>query len=108
MSDDIVARIRDAFGHDTFWDTDAPPLLEDAVAEIERLRAGWIPVSERLPADRSRVLVAMMGVVWPATYRPDTKKKFVLDGSDKFQRINFFSSISHWMPFPEPPRWPPR
>jgi len=36
--DDIAAKIRDALGQDTFWDTDAPPLLEEAVAEIERLR----------------------------------------------------------------------
>lgn len=37
-SDDIVDRIRFALGRDTFWDTDAPTLLEDAVKEIERLR----------------------------------------------------------------------
>jgi hypothetical protein len=36
--DDIAAKIRDALNQDTFWDTDAPPLLEEAVAEIERLR----------------------------------------------------------------------
>jgi predicted DNA binding protein len=35
---DIVERIDDALRHDTFWDTDAPPLLNDAVAEIKRLR----------------------------------------------------------------------
>lgn len=35
---DIVERIEESFRHDTFWDTDAPPLLEDAVAEIARLR----------------------------------------------------------------------
>jgi hypothetical protein len=35
---DIVERIEDALGHDTFWDTDAPPLLKDAVSEIKRLR----------------------------------------------------------------------
>lgn len=35
---DIVERIREALRQDTFWDADAPPLLEDAVAEIERLR----------------------------------------------------------------------
>jgi len=35
---DIVERIEEAFRHDTFWDTDAPPLLSDAVAEIKRLR----------------------------------------------------------------------
>jgi hypothetical protein len=45
MSEDIVERIREAFRHDTFWDTDAPPLLKDAVAEIERLRA-MLPSAE--------------------------------------------------------------
>jgi hypothetical protein len=35
---DIVERIEEALRHDTFWDTDAPPLLKDAVAEIKRLR----------------------------------------------------------------------
>jgi len=35
---DIVERIEEALRHDTFWDTDAPPLLSDAVAEIKRLR----------------------------------------------------------------------
>ena len=35
---DIVERIEYALGRDTFWDTDAPPLLNDAVAEIKRLR----------------------------------------------------------------------
>jgi hypothetical protein len=49
---DIVERIEEAFRHDTFWDTDAPPLLSDAVAEIKRLRRDrqWIAVSQmRLP-----------------------------------------------------------
>jgi arginine/ornithine N-succinyltransferase beta subunit len=35
---DIVERIEEAFQWDTFWDTDAPPLLRDAVDEIKRLR----------------------------------------------------------------------
>ena len=35
---DIVERIEEAFKWDTFWDTDAPPLLKDAVAEIASLR----------------------------------------------------------------------
>ena len=35
---DIVERINDALGQDTFWDTDAVPLLTDAVAEIKQLR----------------------------------------------------------------------
>ena len=35
---DIVERIEEALRHDTFWDTDAPPLLKDAVSEMKRLR----------------------------------------------------------------------
>jgi hypothetical protein len=51
-----------------------------------------------------RVLVVVHGgVVWGGSYRPDTKKKFVLDGSAAFQRMNFLKSITHWMPLPEPP-----
>ena len=65
----------------------------------------WIPVEERLPERKMRVLVAIRGcVVWGGSYRPDTKKKFVLDGSDAFQRMNFLKSITHWMPLPEPPK----
>ena len=68
----------------------------------------WIPVGERLPEACAQVLVALMGIVYLATYRPDTKKKFVLHGSDRLRLTNFFSEISHWMPSPQPPEWPPR
>jgi hypothetical protein len=65
---------------------------------------GWVPVEERLPERKMRVLVAIRGcVVWGGSYRPDTKKKFVLDGSDAFQRMNFLKGITHWMPLPAPP-----
>ena len=104
MSDDIVARIREAFGHDTFWDTDAPPLLEDAVAEIERLRAGWIPVSEQLPPppaseweDGVRVLAWSKGNgIDPAWFYRD---------SEYGDRWSWDSTTqpTHWMPLPEPP-----
>lgn len=82
---------------------------EEAVEAAKKLSTAgeWIPVSERLPEQRMRVLVAMRGgVVWGGSYRPDTKKKFVLDGSDAFQRMNFLESITHWMPLPQPPEWP--
>jgi hypothetical protein len=49
---DIVERIEDAFRHDTFWDTDAPPLLNDAVAEIKRLRT----LAEHTTRDECSVL----------------------------------------------------
>jgi hypothetical protein len=98
---DIVARIEDALGQDTFWDTDAPPLLNDAVAEIKRLRKErcWIPVSEQLPEDGQSVIACfegggMTGQVGEATFN---------------KRGGWFSTergawcASHWMPLPEPP-----
>jgi hypothetical protein len=101
MSDDIVARIREALGHDTFWDTDAPPLLEDAVAEIERLRAGWIPVSERLPERGGAVL----GFLARSTTEGDHDYHMAWRHMDDRPglRWNGPGEPSHWMPLPKPP-----
>ena len=55
---DIVERIEDALERDTFSDTDAPPLLTDAVAEIKRLREAI-----RLIADQYATLTVQGGNV---------------------------------------------
>ena len=59
---DIVKRIEEAFRHDTFWDTDAPPLLSDAVAEIKQLREAIRRLAEQdatLSVQGSNVTVTM-------------------------------------------------
>jgi len=98
---DIVERIEDALRHDTFGDTDAPPLLNDAVAEIKRLRneRRWIPVSEQLPEDGQSVVACfegggMTGQVGEATF--NKRGGWFLTERGAW-------SASHWMPLPEPP-----
>jgi hypothetical protein len=103
----IVERIEDALGQDTFWDTDAPPLLTDAVAEIKRLRneRRWIPVSERLPETPSGEweIHGVCVLAWS-----------LLNGHDTawFERDKEYgnrwswecvSDPTHWMPLPESP-----
>jgi hypothetical protein len=95
---DIVQRIEEAFRHDTFWDTDAPPLLNDAVAEIKRLRTErrWIPASERLPEDGENVLACFekSGGVGCATF---------VERYKWFETDRGCFGATHWMPLPEPP-----
>lgn len=102
---DIVERIEDALGQDTFWDTDAPPLLNDAVAEIKRLRTErrWIPVSERLPEDGQNIIAcfafgSVVGEVGEATFNKR-------DGW--FYNEHGAWGATHWMPLPEPPETDP-
>ena len=98
---DIVERIEEAFRHDTFWDTDAPPLLNDAVAEIKRLRTErcWIPVSERLPEDGENVIVCFEG----GGIRGHVGEVTFSKRDGWFCNEHGCWSASHWMPLPEPP-----
>ena len=96
---DIVERIEDALGQDTFWDTDALPLLSDAFAEIRRLRNErcWIPVSERLPEEDVDVLVMTNYGMHVADL--DEDGTWNASHGDSWQ----FPEPTHWMPLPEPP-----
>ena len=66
----------------------------------------WIPVSERLPGKRCRVLVSwgITGHITMAWFRPDKKRKRFLYEVDGFNDLKDSQAyITHWMPLPAPP-----
>lgn len=85
-------------GRDSF----AKGLCADALASIPQ----WIPVEERLPGERCRVLVSwgLSGHITMALFRPDKKRKRFLYEVDGFNNLKGSQAfITHWMPIPEPP-----
>ena len=81
--------------------------LAEAADEIERMSAQvprWIPVEERLPEDRSNVLVVAYwherwGVYmgWCAPERAEWSVHVGIGDRDDV-------AVTHWMPLPEPPK----
>lgn len=59
----------------------------------------WIPVSERLPRELERVLIAVGNYVEVASIHGDWWIVESIAGPDVP-----LSSIVHWMPLPEPPK----
>lgn len=119
----IVERLRDAANDtDAVENASVARLLDEAAAEIERLRAEketrgefvdriadaflerrWIPVDERLPDDEAEALIAFedrsIGVAYAVFHHVEE------DGSQKWTDGNGFElkQPTHWMPLPEPP-----
>lgn len=78
-------------------------IVQEAINEIARLREErrWIPVGERLPELRSRVLVA-----WG--YEEDHEQSVSQAWHDRpglftDQEDEEFPGVTHWQPLPAPP-----
>ena len=95
---------------------DQHALMYEAAHEIERLRGGWIPVSEKLPEEYQTVLVATDAGVSAGEIRfPDSecgmdepwwmvfKDKRVKTIDWGWAGLVSFAGVTHWMPLPEPP-----
>lgn len=85
---------------------EAADLIEAQAKEIDALRAQlprWIPVEERLPEDRSDVLVAAYWHerwgVYMGWCAPERAAWSVHVGIGDRSDI----AVTHWMPLPEPP-----
>lgn len=68
---------------------------EDSVADLES-KSKWIPVTERLPDEDTRVLVWLVDGANKYT-RMDTDRRH----NSKWVRWEKY--VTHWMPLPEPP-----
>jgi hypothetical protein len=82
---------------------------EKTIAEPSGASGGsmaWIPVTERLPSTRCRVLVVwgLTGHITMAWFRPEKKRKRFLYEVDGFNDMRDSQSfITHWMPLPDAP-----
>lgn len=70
----------------------------ETVHEIEDKRK-WIPVTERLPADRGSYLVVDDGIVKEAFYGKEWAGENWVDPVEMY--MAFYPT--HWMPLPQPP-----
>ncbi len=119
MEESVPAEMRDMVGEDVFHSCDIDRVGLDGADLIEKLtarcaryaeeiavlqeRARWVPVEERLPEDRSYVLVVAYwykrwGVYmgWCAPERAEWSVHVGIgDRSDV--------AVVYWMPLPEPP-----
>lgn len=68
--------------------------------EREKLMQKWIPVSERLPEEKTLVLCR-----WSRTSEEAFYGFARYQGSDKWYVSNEgMPTVAHWMPLPEPPK----
>jgi hypothetical protein len=82
--------------------------MQDAIAEIERLRAcisdgaKWVPVKERTPSNADHVLVATDLYKYPRE-AIRTARGWLIEGNEWFDS-DTDGHVTHWMPLPEPPK----
>lgn len=88
---------------ESFWEKEASEALKRfqvAVANKPR----WIPVTERLPEDRSDVLAYLKyevgGRIAAANYDKGIWQDCVMGGLYRTEE----GVVTHWMPIPEPPK----
>lgn len=104
MYDELIERLRETSVYFGESDDVSVMMIEaaNAIDELSHIQIApekiiqtmWIPVTERLPEDRSTVLATVGGVVCAAFY-----------GNYKWAEVETYSIFypTHWMPIPQPP-----
>ncbi len=90
--------------YETCWKD--PRHHECALRRIAELEARWIPVEERLPEERERVLVWGTDYSLPSAPRVHVSycARWAVDWSQREERFGLPTGVTHWMPLPEPPK----
>lgn len=80
----------------------------DGQIAANRKKLRWIPVTERLPSNSTKVLVLEFGRVeqaYTTTYTADGSLCWVVINGGSYHRISDADCpIKWWMPLPEPPK----
>ena len=85
-----------------YEDTGVDP---DEIGDAINCRAGWIPVTERLPEPETYILVSFENYILPdiATYKVDEDGSgafYIGDEDYAYLSVGLF--VNAWMPLPEP------
>lgn len=83
---------------------DAEHKAQQLQAELDALKAAhtWIKTSERMPDESGTVLGVVDGIVKQLDYTDDEDAAY--PWADDYMRIYADKDVSHWRPFPEPPK----
>ena len=108
MYDELVKRVRqvaekvgDDYDVDPYIAEQRSFVIEEAANALERMPK-WIPVTERLPEDLTRVIVFCEGGV---SY--GLCEHLIADDEEVVEWHDFLHypiTPTHWMPLPEPPK----
>ena len=82
--------------------TELREIAQEAADTIEELsKPRWIPVEERLPKYRERVLVFGGVTMYVAYY---DKNRYGGESWHKLNSKSHYCNPTHWMPLPQPPK----
>ena len=76
--------------------------IEDCEKVIRDIpeKDGWIPVTERLPAN----FVSVLGYMPAAAPFPPVRECYTVGDAFYFPALTDTQMVTHWMPLPEPPK----
>ena len=91
---------------DSTWIEELIERIQQEAVEKYKKEHGWIPISERLPEDKSYILVSFENATMPdiARYEENDEGGTFYPGDDEKSYSSYGIFVNAWMPLPEPYR----